>query len=259
MSYILKGTDEARRLDEQTAMEQFSLERELANIFIPSGAKVLDAGCGSGVLCRYLERTFPDTLISGCDLSESSLKHAKSLSTNSKSTYFFHDMVMNEFPEKYDFIFNRLVAHHLNEEKLVKVFSNFYEALNPGGEVNVIDPDGFFVNLGTKDAALKKMMNRVEGAFHGNLRIGRIIPSLLTSVGFKEVKWRIEVVDFQNVSRSLEVNQWKGRFESAIDFYIQLFGSELEARRFIKLYLAEASREDVPIFFNKFIVNAKKE
>ena len=99
----------------------------------------------------------------------------------------------------------------------------------------------------------------VKAAFDGNLNVARIIPSLLKSVGFSNVTWRTEIMDFQGESRKLEALQWKGRFENSLEFYIKLLGSEFSARQFFKMYLDEVLNQDVPLFYNKFIIQAEKQ
>jgi cyclopropane fatty-acyl-phospholipid synthase-like methyltransferase len=106
MSYILNGTSEAKRLDTQTSMDKFSLEQELKNIRLKNGSRVLDAGCGSGVLCRYIKSKYPQALVSGCDLSLSSLEYAKQNQELLQTCFFQHDFVNHPFDEEYDFIFS---------------------------------------------------------------------------------------------------------------------------------------------------------
>ena len=258
MSYILKGNNEARRLDEQTTIPEFSLFNEFENNQIRPGARVLDAGCGSGILCRFLEGQSLDLKISGCDLNQDGLEHARKSSLQKETYYFQHNIVEQPFDEKFDYIFNRLVAHHLGENKLKIVLKNFIEALNPKGKVLIIDSDGLFLNLGTLSLNLKEKMEKLKKGFEGNLQVGRLIPSLLHEVGFKNISWQIQVMDFHGESRKMEVNQWRSRFESALPFYIDVFGSEFEAKKFFKEYTQEASNEHVTLFYNKFIVTGEK-
>lgn len=257
MNYILKSKTEGDRLDRQTDIQEFSLASELRGIEIPSGSRVLDAGCGSGVLCRYLQSTYRGLKVSGCDASEKSLSHARLADPKKETNFFSHDFVLHPFEEKYDVIFNRLVAHHLGE-KLPAVFANFHKALRAGGKLIVIDTDGLFVNLATTSKALQEKMSILQTKFHGNLHAGRLSPSLLTDAGFSSISWRIETMDFHGESRKLEVEQWKERFESSLDFYVQVLGSEFEARKFFREYVQEASKETVPLFYNKFIIEALK-
>lgn len=98
----------------------------------------------------------------------------------------------------------------------------------------------------------------VKAAFDGDLNVARIIPSILKSVGFSNITWRTEVMDFQGEGRKLEAQQWKGRFENSLEFYIKLFGSEFSSRQFFKMYIDEVLSESVPLFYNKFIIHAEK-
>ncbi len=256
MTYILSGKSESARLDAQAEIPQFSLRRELEGIDLRPGTRVLDAGCGSGILCRYLEEHYRGLAIYGCDLSRPSLAHARSVS--GVSTFFHHDFIGTPLPGAYDFIFNRLVAHHLTADLLLKGFKNFFGSLSSGGEVVVIDPDGLLLNIGTLDPHLREQIGQVSRAFSGDLQVARAIPQLLTQAGFQNVSWRIDVMDFQGEARQLEVAQWKERFENSIEFYVGIFGTELEARRFFRRYLDEASRADVSMFYNKFIVRGTR-
>jgi cyclopropane fatty-acyl-phospholipid synthase-like methyltransferase len=258
VSYILQGKFEAKRLDEQTHIDQFSIESEMEGIQIPAGHHVLDAGCGSGILSRYLEAKYPNIKLSGCDLSRDSLAHAEKNKLQNESQFFHHDMVQKQFNEKYDFIFNRLVAHHLSEEGLKMALENFYHALNVNGKIHIIDVDGIFVNLGSPSKSLQNKIEMVKNKFSGNLHAARLIPSYLQHIGFKNISWKIQAMNFEGKNRSLEVAQWKERFESSLPFYEGVFGSEFEARKFFKEYTDEAAKDHIPLFCNKFLITATK-
>lgn len=258
MNYILKNRQEPKRLDEQSDALEYSLQRELSRIDMKNVMKVLDAGCGSGVLCRYLEENHPGLDIYGCDISSESLKHCRQNSLKSETSYFEHNFVDHKIDQKFDLIVSRLVFHHLSLVQQKKALKNLWSSLNPEGEICLIDVDGLFLNLGTSNEMLVEQMEVVRSQFGGNVASARYFPAFLRDSGYREISWRIETLDFQGEAKNTEVAQWKQRFESSFEFYVSVFGSEFEARKFLKLYLSEAEKPETTLFYNKFIVTAKK-
>jgi cyclopropane fatty-acyl-phospholipid synthase-like methyltransferase len=258
MSYILQDLSEPRRLDEQSQIKEFSLERELRTLNLGDAKTILDAGCGSGVLCRYFEDTYSHMTVHGCDISENSLEHGKGLSQKSTTKFYRHDLLQGPTTEKYDALVNRLVFHHLSNEQQKIMLKNFWSSLNPGGILCVIDLDGLFLNLGTTSTNLKHEISFLNSKFHGNLFSGRYLPSLISEHGFENVNWEVITMDFRGDSRVKEVSQWAARFENSIGFYKDILGSEEEARAFFKRYLEAASKDEVTLFYNKFVVTARR-
>lgn len=258
MSYILKDINEAQRLDDQSLIEQFSLKHELQGIHLEQGTSVLDAGCGSGVLCQYIEQNFHGVSVEGCDLDELSLAYAKKKATQPSTKFFKHDLQNQSLNKKYDYIFNRYVAHHLGIEGMRQILKNLYHALTPGGRLCLIDIDGLFANLSTSKTSLIHQIDKVQNAFAGDLFTARKLPELLHETGLKQIDWKIHVMDFRGREKELEIDQWQKRFESALPFYVNVFGSETAARTFFQEYITEASKENIPLFYNKFVIQAHK-
>lgn len=259
MTYILKDKQEPQRLDEQSRIEEFSLEQELKNIRFTPNTKVLDAGCGSGVLCRYLEESHPEIVVHGCDISDHSLAHGRQESLSRSTKFYRHDLLVEPTAEKYDLIINRLVFHHLDLTQQQQMLKNFRESLRQDGRLCVIDLDGLFLNLGSMSEKLHHQMLLLSSQFQGHLTSARLLPKLLSTTGFKDIRWEVVCLDFQGESRKKEVDQWSQRFESALPFYVKAFGSEFEARAFFRRYLEEAARDDVTLFYNKFIVTGVRD
>ncbi len=258
MNYILKNQLEPQRLDEQSEAEEFSLKRELSNIDFNRVVKILDAGCGSGVLCRFLEESQPGLNIYGCDISQSSLKHCRQNSLKDDTSFFEHNFVDKPLDQKFDLIVSRLVFHHLSLVQQKKALKNLWDSLNLNGQICLIDVDGLFLNLGTSSEKLLEQIELARTRFGGNVASARYFPAFLKDLGFKDISWKCETLDFQGEARKREVTQWRQRFESSLEFYVRVFGSEFEARKFLKLYLEEASKPETTLFYNKFIVSGKK-
>jgi len=81
--------------------------------FIPE--KILDFGCGIGRNLKYLKKYFPDSNISGCDISPKSIEIAN---RNNPNTDFFiiNDENIRNHINKFDLIFTSCVFHHIKPD-----------------------------------------------------------------------------------------------------------------------------------------------
>jgi len=89
--YILEHQDETERLEFQATIPQYSVENELKGFNPSNGSLVLDMGCGTGLLSRFISDKFPTIRVDACDFSDIRLAHAKKLaktSANKKLIFF---------------------------------------------------------------------------------------------------------------------------------------------------------------------------
>lgn len=257
MNYVLENEGEAKRLEKQSRLELYDINKELDSFQynFKESYKILDAGCGSGILCRELQKRNSNISISGCDQSVQRIQYAQLQDKNLE--FFEQDLTtLSHGQKKYNAIFNRFVAHHMNVETYTKVLEEFSKSLLPNGQIYIIDLDGVLLNLGTTNPELRIMLNKIQETFHGDLTIGRKIPQLLKKVGFKNINWKIETMDFQGKHRQAEVSQFVERFDFAMEMYLNIFRSEFEAKRFQKMFLEELSDPNTVLFYNKFLINA---
>ena len=77
MRYVLEHKDEAERLEYQATIPQYSIKEETKKLKIKKGAKVLDAGCGTGLLSRYIFDTYSNINVDAFDYSELRVAEAK--------------------------------------------------------------------------------------------------------------------------------------------------------------------------------------
>jgi hypothetical protein len=97
------------------------------------------------------------------------------------------------------------------------------------------------------------------GSFHGDLNMGRKIPRIISKAGFHNVTWEVQTMDFQLEQKEKEIEQVKSRFDNSLEFYINIFGNEFEAKKFKNDLLRVMTASDSPIFYNKFIVSGVKK
>lgn len=255
MSYILKHSkQENERLSRQDTLDYLNIEEELRNLEVRSSSKVIDVGCGSGYLCSYLEKNFNELSVHGIDVDEIRVAQAR---MNHSNVSFEVCDILNDSPnEKFDYVFNRLFAHHFNIEQYKKILFKFKDLLRHNGVLTIIDIDGAFVNIGTANQKLLNEIDLLKKAFPGDMEIGRKIPGLLLEVGFHNVTFEMIPIAFSGANRIYEAEQWKDRFRIAEEFYRNVLGGESQASQFFQDYIDEFKKESNPVFYQKFIIQA---
>ena len=200
--------DEAARLEEQSQMSAYSMQEELKFLRVsPSQGtpfRMLDAGCGSGVLSRYLSEHFMGTSIDACDFLEHRIRQAKTLCqlpSHHKIHFFTSALEQLSVPdESYDLVICRYVYEHLANHS--KVTSEFFRVLKPGGTVYLIHFDGIIFNLYHQNKRLGRLISKFKANLGLDLFIGRKMPGLLCAAQFQEVQWTVEAISFQGLKSS---------------------------------------------------------
>jgi len=264
MSYVLESESEFDRLERQSRLAGYDYLHELALAALPplhEGMRVLDAGCGSGILARHLARQHPGCAIVGCDLSEIRVHQAQDAAKDVPNLHFeVRDLVLLDYPEgHFDIIICRYVLQHLPQEIRSTVLANFLRRLKPGGRLVTIDFDGGFLNLHPQPSSwLQEALRMMETQFPVDLRIGRKLPHLLVQAGFSEIGWRIEVLEWRDELLVQERALMDQRLLALEPVLAAVLGGTLEAQRFRSEYLAALDAPGCVLFYNKFIVTGRK-
>lgn len=98
--------------------------------------QILDFGCGTGKLTRFLAKGFKKSTIYAYDISESLLEKAKEVNRQYPNVKF-----INEFGEKnkFDFIIIVNVFHHIKPRLRNRTFEHIKALLKPNGKVIVYE------------------------------------------------------------------------------------------------------------------------
>jgi SAM-dependent methyltransferase len=259
-TYVLESREEATRLEAQSELPGYRLDEELRELSLLAHARVLDAGCGSGLLSRYLLSRFPTIDVEGCDFSEVRVKQAQNASKQNFGSIRFFQASLEKLPQadqSYDHIFCRYVLEHLTQPEVV--CREFYRVLKPGGSLTLIDFDGLIFNFHSENMELMGMLNELRlGMKCPNLFIGREIRGLLARAGFDKLDQRLECVTFGGDALLGEQRNTEQRFTFATPIFTAIFGTLERASRFSELYCSEMVNPRSFFFYNKFIVTGKK-
>jgi ubiquinone/menaquinone biosynthesis C-methylase UbiE len=106
------------------------------------GGDVVDAGCGPGYLALSIARQFPQTRITGIDLSQEMLERAKInisyVDFDSRVTFLKADVHRMPFQnDSVDFVISTLSLHHWSDPLLA--IDEIYRILKPGGRLMILD------------------------------------------------------------------------------------------------------------------------
>jgi 2-polyprenyl-3-methyl-5-hydroxy-6-metoxy-1,4-benzoquinol methylase len=152
----------------------------------PSGAKILDAGCGFGQYSYYIAKRNPNYDITAVDVKEDYLADCKQFlnDINIKNVHFLvDDLVTYQSPNTYDLIISVDVMEHILED--VEVFKNFHASLKSGAMLIINTPS---------DQGGSDVKEEGQESFIGeHVRDGYNIEDItakLNSVGFNKVDAR---------------------------------------------------------------------
>lgn len=259
MRYVLEHKDEAERLEAQAKIPQYSISDETSKLQIAAGSKVLDAGCGTGVLTRYIHDNFPAIDIEGFDYSPVRVDEAQKRIANSPyKINFFQDNIqqMSRPDESYDVIVSRYVIEHLENPKLA--IKEMARLLKPGGMLYIIDFDGIFINLYSSNDRFNFLLEKIKASFKSDLYIGRKLPSYFHDAGLVDIDFDVSAVQFKGNDAELEFINNRQRCMNCHEEFSRVLGSKDLADEFNKLYLEESIKTGSVLFYNKFIVTGIK-
>lgn len=173
--------------------------------FIPTGARVLDLGCGRGDDCIYLAYAGCNCL--GIDLSSINIRYARAHSNDCEldglGSVTFREGDIRDLPRAlgrergpFDFVLDRLVSSNLSNNDASKLFKSVAPLMSQGGIYCLAygystsyAPDGRterLPNLGISDwfKPLRVRSMDLPDVFNGGIRARRVlVPTLPAKVG----------------------------------------------------------------------------
>lgn len=260
MNYSMDAEIEASRLEEQVFQINYLLAEELKSFKFSPNEKVLDAGCGTGVLSRYLMTAKNVKYIDGFDSSELRIKQAQNiLRTHGLNGINFSVQNLScidpQFYSSYDTVICRYVLEHVEDP--VQVLKELKKTLKPQGKIIVIDLDGVFVNLQSNNTLFHKHMNHFKRRIKFDLNIGSKLPILMKQAGFTNIQWKVELLCCKDDSLIQERDNTIKRFLAFANHYESVFDTFEEFNEFQNVYLSEMMKPENTLVFNKYICSGE--
>jgi SAM-dependent methyltransferase len=165
----------------------------------PAGARVLEAGCGTGAQTTILAGNNPAARFVSVDLSRASLEQARhAVERKSLTNVRFEnaDVMSLLFPDgEFDAVFVCFVLEHLAEP--LRALTELKRVLRPGGTITVIEGDHgsayFHPDSEFAKRAIQCLVD-LQKRDGGDSLIGRRLYPLLDQAGFSEIEVSPRVV-----------------------------------------------------------------
>lgn len=149
---------------------------------IQPGQRVLDVGCGTGLLTRMVKQFVPEARVTGLDGDEEVLRIARDKSRGAEIQWD-HALVFDmPYPDNsFDAVVSSFVTHHLTSEEKARAFKEVHRVLRPDGGFHIVDFGPPFNLLTRIQAWVMKHLELTTDNFAGR------IPSMLAAAGFPSV------------------------------------------------------------------------
>jgi ubiquinone/menaquinone biosynthesis C-methylase UbiE len=120
-------------------------EQLLDRAEIRAGQQVLEIGCGTGNLLAALGRRGPDVTAMGIDPDPAALRRARRKAARAGLLIRYEQAFAGSLPVpdgSVDRVLSSFMLHHLDDEERLRALREARRALQPGGQLHVVDVDG---------------------------------------------------------------------------------------------------------------------
>lgn len=185
--------DSLRRLKRQAEIALDLEFQQLAAAGLQSGQRVLDVGCGPGLISLQIARRNAPSRLVAADCNEISVAEASrqlrdaGVPAEVKMTNLY-DPAVSELGS-FDFVYARFVLQHLSEPQLALV--NLRGCLAEGGRLCLCDVDDRWLSVEPSPPELATFLGRVgraQASRGGDRQVGSKLAHYLQRSGFEDIR-----------------------------------------------------------------------
>jgi SAM-dependent methyltransferase len=121
------------------AAEQIDILLRIVRQAAPKIERVLDLGCGDGILGRAMMAEYPRAAAVFVDFSPAMIEAARQKADRQRSTFLTADLATRDWArsvadhEPFDLVVSGLAIHHLSDDRKRELYREVFDRLAPGG------------------------------------------------------------------------------------------------------------------------------
>jgi ubiquinone/menaquinone biosynthesis C-methylase UbiE len=257
-SYLMEHPKEAQRLADKVDAEAWVTTHLMEHI--RAGARILDVGCGPGVIAAAVADSAPDADIVALDASPARVAVAEeTLEPYPNAAAILGEAEQLPFPDSsFDLVYSRFLLEYLPDKQ--HAVNELARVCRPGGTVLLQDLDGQLVNHYPPDPLLDQSLAQAltvltRTGFDPN--VGRKLHYLVQQASLTPI--RVQTETYHLIAGSITVDErklWEVKLEIAAQAATRegLEGAQIAAERFLDYF----DRPDTISFSHLFTVTATK-
>ena len=111
---------------------------------LDAGMRILEVGCGSGLLMIQLAKAFPNCEFIGVEVDrfavEAAKRHIRENGVENRVSALLADATSMYYDREFDLVNMALVLHEIERDMKHRAMASCYEALSDSGEIVILDP-----------------------------------------------------------------------------------------------------------------------
>ena len=256
--YIMDDPREAMRLELKVDPEAW-VHKYIAHHISPD-LKVLDVGCGPGVILREIAELEPTIQVTGLEISPDRVRIAADRHAGTRITFASGDAHAMQFAShSFDFVYSRMLFQYLPDKQAA--LAEMVRVCRPGGSVLLQDLDGQLLWHYPESPNVQRAVETVVKALGKtgfDPFVGRKLFRFAQLAGLENIKVDVECYHLiAGEVRPHILEQWKLKLDIAFPQIVQVLGQQ-GAKKQVDSFLEYLQRTDTLTYSTVFTVLGEK-